>query len=347
MPTPDQIEILIFKSITGTLKEEEQKILKDWEDAGDENRLLMAELSDKRKLKEIIKEFYDFRDGAIEQDHDNGLDMASQPAGSRGTWVYNWKKYRIHVAAFLFIALVSIVLYYSLKPGINENRLLVNIPPTYDSLVTGANEVKTIILPDESRVNLNVASVLYYPKAYADDLRRVYLKGEAYFEVASNKDRRPFIVQTAGQHPVEIRVLSTKFNVNAYERAARTITAVVKGQVSVKNDNNKITISEGKEALPDGTGKLYARPTNTAQVLHWVDSIELKNVADILEMLGAWHNLKIVYKTPSVETAAADYSWVTVIRRRDGVEVVLKTLRLIGFEFETRDQQLIVKRKSD
>ena len=52
-----------------------------------------------------------------------------------------------------------------------------------------------IVLPDGTRVWLNAATELKYPVAFHAKERRVYLKGEAYFEVAPDKNR-PFYVET-------------------------------------------------------------------------------------------------------------------------------------------------------
>lgn len=60
-----------------------------------------------------------------------------------------------------------------------------------------------IVLPDGTRVWLNAATELKYPVAFHAKERRVYLKGEAYFEVAPDKNR-PFYVET---EEVKIRVL--------------------------------------------------------------------------------------------------------------------------------------------
>jgi len=42
---------------------------------------------------------------------------------------------------------------------------------------------------------LNAASQLIFPDVFVKEQRIVYLKGEAYFDVASNKEH-PFIVKT-------------------------------------------------------------------------------------------------------------------------------------------------------
>src|SRR5690606_14687751 len=78
-------------------------------------------------------------------------------------------------------------------------------------VVPSANFFK-ITLSDGTAVWVNAASELRFPEHFGDAERRVYLKGEAYFEVAK-ETKRPFFVET---EEVNIRVLGTHFNVSAY-----------------------------------------------------------------------------------------------------------------------------------
>ena len=50
-----------------------------------------------------------------------------------------------------------------------------------------------LTLPDGTKVWLNSATYLSYDAEYNKSDRKIYLDGEAYFEVAKNKDKR-FIV---------------------------------------------------------------------------------------------------------------------------------------------------------
>ena len=91
-----------------------------------------------------------------------------------------------------------------------------------------------IVLPDGTRVWLNAATELKYPVAFHAKERRVYLKGEAYFEVAPDKNR-PFYVET---EEVKVRVLGTVFDVNThYTRGVRTV--LVEGAVALEWGDQK------------------------------------------------------------------------------------------------------------
>ncbi|CAL1517947.1 FecR domain-containing protein [Chitinophaga sp. MM2321] len=84
-----------------------------------------------------------------------------------------------------------------------------------------------ITLADGSKIWLNAASVLTYPRKFNSSNREVYLEGEAFFDVANNVER-PFIIHLKKG---TIKVLGTSFNIRAYNNEP-VQTAVVTGKVA-------------------------------------------------------------------------------------------------------------------
>src|SRR5699024_6897811 len=80
-----------------------------------------------------------------------------------------------------------------------------------------------------STVRLNNNSKLTFPKTFSSPKRAVTLKGEAYFQIASNPNK-PFVVN-AGKGM--IRVLGTKFNVKIDSSRSKINVAVVEGTVAL------------------------------------------------------------------------------------------------------------------
>ena len=73
--------------------------------------------------------------------------------------------------------------------------------------------VSKITLPDGSEVWLNSGSKLHYPKQFVGDHRKVYLSGEAYFKVSSDKKHRFDVALSNG---ITVSAYGTEFNINAY-----------------------------------------------------------------------------------------------------------------------------------
>ena len=92
----------------------------------------------------------------------------------------------------------------------------------------------SLTLPDNSRVWLNAGSHLIYPRSFDGRIRKVFLSGEAYFDVAKDAGH-PFIIK-AGD--VQVRVLGTQFNVTSYENMESVSVCLVEGSVSMDIDGD-------------------------------------------------------------------------------------------------------------
>lgn len=90
-------------------------------------------------------------------------------------------------------------------------------------------EKKTITLSDGTKVILNSGSLFIYPEQFYGDERCVYLSGEGYFDVFRCDDF-PFIVHTGR---LNVKVLGTRFNIEAYPDEKSITTTLNKGSVKV------------------------------------------------------------------------------------------------------------------
>lgn len=68
---------------------------------------------------------------------------------------------------------------------------------------------------------------MQYPVSFMEDKREIILDGEAYFDVARN-EKCPFIVHT---HAMDIEVLGTKFNVEAYAKQQNFEASLIQGKI--------------------------------------------------------------------------------------------------------------------
>jgi len=97
--------------------------------------------------------------------------------------------------------------------------------------ITAPKGSKTeMVLADGSKVWLNAGSVLKYGTDFNKKDREVFLDGEAYFDVAKNKNK-PFLVQTS---KLTLRVLGTSFNVKSYSEENTIETTLIRGAVKVE-----------------------------------------------------------------------------------------------------------------
>jgi len=151
-----------------------------------------------------------------------------------------------------------------------------------------------ITLEDGTKVWINADTRLKYPAHFNEKTREVYLEGEAYFEVAHNK-QKPFLVHTSS---IEVKVLGTKFNVKSYKNDLKTETTVAEGCVSVaenakqKNGNTAKAVkllANDKAVLNQDANDFKLEKTNASLATAWTtgeisfDEKSLDEIARILE----------------------------------------------------------------
>lgn len=102
-----------------------------------------------------------------------------------------------------------------------------------------------LILPDGTHVWINSDSELSFPARFDSTKREVSLSGEAYFSVRKDK-KRPFTVKV-GQN-VEVKVLGTQFNLQAYPDAQTIETTLCEGSVNVSDGKQKVTLTPSQQA---------------------------------------------------------------------------------------------------
>jgi transmembrane sensor len=120
-----------------------------------------------------------------------------------------------------------------------------SMPVAYHTLAAPHGSRYQVELPDGSRVWLNAASALRFPTAFAGAQRRVWLTGQAYFEVAHNK-RQPFRVEAGG---TSVQVLGTHFDVMAYPDEPGVRTTLLEGSVNVSRAGQQARLRAGQQAL--------------------------------------------------------------------------------------------------
>ncbi|WP_292270185.1 FecR family protein [Butyricimonas sp.] len=157
-----------------------------------------------------------------------------------------------------------------------------------------------IVLADGTRVWLNSATKLIFPQNFTGKERRVVLSGEAFFEVARDENK-PFIVETSR---MDVKVLGTRFNVNAYTDNEMVSTTLVDGSVEVASGTQKpITLVPGEQAYGEA-GELEKREVNVRLYTSWIDgrfmfnNVELEEIA---KQISRWYDVEIFFTNENVK----------------------------------------------
>lgn len=197
-------------------------------------------------------------------------------------------------------------------------------------------------LADGTLVYLNSATRMKYPVKFDEKERKVYLSGEAYFEVAKDPER-PFFVEMEG---VEVRVYGTSFNVNTHQKG-NIQTVLVKGSIGVKvlSSGMESVIRPGQMAeFKQGNTKVDVKDVNVAVYTDWKDGIfrfENQRLEDILTVLSNWYDVDVFYQTASVK----ELHFSGYMERYKDVSVILEAITLsTGVTFSIQGKTIIVSK---
>lgn len=127
-------------------------------------------------------------------------------------------------------------------------------------------------------------STLRYPERFEGDERQVYLSGEAYFKVSSDKEHRFEVSLSNG---LTVSAYGTEFNINSYYEDTDISIALAQGAIEVTNRNNALakTLQPGEEALFNKTkNTLEVSQANLYQLTSWKDGKMVFRRTDMSEV---------------------------------------------------------------
>jgi ferric-dicitrate binding protein FerR (iron transport regulator) len=182
-----------------------------------------------------------------------------------------------------------------------EMQLSENTAVVFNTISTPRGGQYQVTLSDGTIVWLNAASSIRFPVVFTGTERKVEITGEAYFEVAKNKDM-PFKVKAASS---EIEVLGTHFNVNAYDDEASIKTTLLEGAVKVSvpgiagNQSSKF-LKPGQQAGINKEGKINVMDNaDTEEAVAWKNGRFQYNSTDlktIFRQIARWYDVEVEYK---------------------------------------------------
>ena len=174
---------------------------------------------------------------------------------------------------------------------------------SYHKIVVPRGGEYTVELNDGTRVRLNADSELRFPVKFVGNERKVFLKGEAYFEVERDTSR-PFRVDVHGDAIIE--VLGTEFNVNAYPENAEIFATLVLGKVRVADlqTDSTVVLLPNQQAALSGAG-INVKEVNPEDFISWINGrfyFEKMPLEEILIQLGRWYDLQVFWANEELKS---------------------------------------------
>lgn len=208
----------------------------------------------------------------------------------------------------------------------------------YNTLVVPKASFFKIELSDGTKVWVNAVSKLKFPVQFSGNERRVYLEGEAYFEVAKDASR-PFVVEAGGN---SIKVLGTHFNVNSYSKAVKT--TLVEGKVEVSNGEMSALLLPGESALSTDQSVKKSK-SDFRKELAWKNNefyFKGDNIASIAAELSRWYDLDVSF----IGQIEFDKGYSGSIERNVNLSQVLEMLRYVShLDFDVDGKKLTIINK--
>lgn len=212
---------------------------------------------------------------------------------------------------------------------------------SYNTLTTPRGGQFRLTLPDGSEIWLNAASSITYPTAFTGNRRKVMISGEVYLEIVKNENM-PFEVIVNNE--IEITVLGTRFNINAYKDEPSISMTLLEGAIKVSRANNDQLLMplQQEQLLPDGTFKIIS-DVDTTSIVAWKNGQFSFNDADIpavMRQINRWYDADVVYKSSEVSQ-----HFMGAIPRSVPVSKLLTMLELTGqLHFKVEGKKIIVTR---
>lgn len=244
------------------------------------------------------------------------------------------KSYSIEPWKISTVAAVTLLLiisgFYFLNPNGNTEQ--------YNTIIAPPGQRINLILADNSNVWINANSTFRYPERFSKKNRRVYLDGEAHFDVQSNK-KRPFIVETEYG---SVQATGTSFNVEAYSKHGSFETSLFEGSVEVSINNlETVSLHPNEKSTLDDNQLHVSRITDTDEYLWKRGLIAFNNseLSEILSSLEKYFGIEIKIDTSKLP----QNTYTGKFRQSDGVDYALRVLqRSIRFKYERDDNSGII-----
>ena len=220
-----------------------------------------------------------------------------------------------------------------------------------DSLVKGGgqliyNEIEVprggefdLELADGTVVWLNAESKLRFPVEFNGRERRVFLEGEAYFQVKKNA-AMPFRVEIRNQ---TVEVLGTEFNIAGYKDEINIYTTLVTGKVKVQTANETLSLVPGEQSVVDlHSGHIDKQKVDIEKVVSWKNGrfiLEEQTLEQIMQQFTRWYDISVFYRNADLKQMV----FKGVVPRYAELQDVLKILEKTNeVKFSLQNRTVVV-----
>jgi len=290
----EEIKVSIINYLSGKWEECDSVLLTAWLEESDENSKLFSQLVDLWEADKMARQENNFNP-------DKAWMRLESKMNSKNDQFSLFRQISRYAAVFILALLLGGLGYSWLQPHFNSgssSSALVEYTAPYGSKTS-------LKLADGSLVWLNAGTTLKYDQQFGSRNRDIELSGEAYFEVAKNKDL-PF---TVNAKEMSVMALGTKFNVKAYPEETAVETILLEGSVKLQNSEtgkrSEILLNPGQKAiLNSGSNKFEVLATSDTYEVSWITNkwvIKNTKLGEFAKLLERRYNIDFTFSDERIK----------------------------------------------
>ena len=321
---------LFIKYLNNELNEHEDITLQSWLKANPEHSVIFDEYKSTWNLMDKVKDVANIN---LEKEWSKQKNFSNIESGkfiteedlakSRFQWSFS------KIAAVFVVLILSAATIYYILPQFTQEKIASN------------TEIRQLVLPDGSEVTLNINSKIKYPTTFDKKERKVFIEGEAFFDVTRNPDA-PFKITTP---EAVIEVLGTSFNVSAYDTNEEVEVVVTEGTValsSIVNPENRIILESGVKGIYNHSNNYLVKKTNSdINFMAWKTGkiiFENDSLSKVLNTIGKIYSKHIILENKDLGKCT-----LTVTFEKQSLESVLNVIEsTLNVELEQEDEAITV-----
>ena len=209
----------------------------------------------------------------------------------------------------------------------------------YHTLIVPKGERQKVIFSDSSWVVLNAQSTMKYPVAFRGEERKVYVEGEAYFEVTRDEEH-PFIVSVKN---FDVRVLGTSFNVMSYDDEFASSVTLLTGKVETTSGHDTVRLLPGEQVSITSDNRMTVQKTDINVVVSWMDGkfgFSNERLDVIMRKICRWYDVEVLYAVPGIRERRFTGAPASTMPLKELLEALSTTTNL---QFSLRDGMITIK----
>ncbi len=298
MNAPEYISDLLVRFFDGTASDEEKTTILNWLKEDAENVKEFERLEALWTLSSSVRQNDSETETALVSFKKRKEEAKNDRKAKTIKLIIN----RVYSIAAIIIVIFGITAtIYMLKDDSEKPTL------SYFETYIPKKQRGQMTLPDGTKIWLNSDTKIKYSSSFNSlEKREVFLQGEAYFEVAKNKEK-PFYVYT---NKLTVNVLGTTFNVKSYPNDKEVETALVEGSVKIINvegsskkeyllkPNERAVFKKDKQSMT-------IQQLQTGSVSDEPKTLNDKKKEEIhLETIVSWRKEQLIFENETFESIA-------------------------------------------